>query len=215
MSNHPDSVLEAAKKTAIALGLPWSEVQPLYRSLQSETDGGAFIPKSAGRKIFTAHPHYIMRLLVAIGFSGTKISSHDANHITYGLAPDGGVMPQTAWPAAGVAGPLEVLFASLLMDQEQAKNVDSVIFDPSEKRITFYFCNGNVINYLPASSGLWHDDDDLFRARILAALALNTKSRVSFTVKILGEALAEIASSVIWRTSPSPVRFGDPEEEDA
>lgn len=213
--DYPDLVLEAAKKTAAALEMPWAEIQPFYRSLQSDDEGGcAFLPKSVGRKIFTAHPNYIMRLLVAVGFSGAKISSHDANYITFGLSPQGGVMPTTAWPAAGVAGPLEVLFAQALTDPDQAQSVDCIVFDPAEKRITFRFCNGKIINYLPASSGLWRDDDTIFRSNVLAALRLNTKSRVSHVVKISGEALAEIARSVNWRTSASPVRIGDPEEED-
>jgi len=210
---HPDSALEAAKKTAAALDMPWAEMQPIYRSLQVDEHGSGFIPKSAGRKIWTADPNYVKALLIAIGFGGGKISSHTANYLSYGLAPGGGIMSMMDWPAAGITTSLQALFRRFLTDPNEALGLECVAFDPSEKSITFRFLDGKTIEYLPASGGLWREDDVIFRQNILAALRQDTKSRVTRVVEISGEALADIARNVVWGSSPSPIRIGDAEED--
>lgn len=211
----PDSVLEAAKKTAAALDMPWAELQPIYRELQSKDENGSsFLPKSAGRKIYTAVPEYIKALLIALGFSGSKVSAHDANYIAFGLAPGGREMPIADWPAAGVTTSMQDLFNRFLTDPDEALNLDCISFDPSEKRIAFRFLDGKVIEYLPASGGYWGEDDVIFRQNILAALRQDTRTAVTRVVEISGKALAQIARDVVWRSSPSPIRFGEAEETD-
>ena len=65
----PDSLLAAARRLAEGAGLSWAEVQPYYRALQEP--GGSmqtpWLPKSAGRNVWAAHPHFIARLLFALG----------------------------------------------------------------------------------------------------------------------------------------------------
>ncbi|WP_273699644.1 hypothetical protein [Paracoccus sphaerophysae] len=206
----PDSVLDAAKKAADALGLPWADVQPLYRQMQAGDD--PWLPKSVGRKIFTAHPHYIARLLIALGFR--SLTPDAANRIARGLAVEGRGMSLLDWPAANVTGCVEGAFARLLTSPEAAEAVAAVEFDPAEKRILIRYKNGHELRFAPTSVGMWPANGDPFREAILEALGSDTRSPFYSVGVITGAALAEISRSVSWRTGPSPIEMADDDTQD-
>ena len=202
MDKHPDSTLEAAKKMAAALHLAWSEVQPIYRELQMpDRDGTAWLPKSAGRKIWLATPNYLTRLLIAIGFKQGGVSSHMANYISHGLTPGGREFWMTERPVAGIPCPVEAYFETLLFSPSRLAEVKQAEFYPATKEIRILSKSGDQDIFEPASGGFWADGDVLFRQRVLDAIHMDTGARVSSVTVIAGDAFVEMASNINWRTN--------------
>lgn len=215
--NQPDSVLEAARKTAAALGLNWSDLQPIYRDLQTNGEDGeaSWLPKSQGRRIFTAHPHYVARLLIALGFRSPKMSPSVTNFIAWGLTPEGRDLYSSEWPTAGHEALVIQEFGRLLSDPDAADTLAAVRFDPAEKSITFSYSDGSEDRrFVPSSGGYWRGDQDLFRQRVRKLMDTETRDRMSTSVVIDGAALAEISRTVAWRLTGSPVRAGQSDEAD-
>ena len=209
-----DSVIEAARKTALALDLPWSEVQPIYRALQAEDGaGGSWLPKSVGRTIFTAHPGYIARLLIALGFRAGGLAPSEANCLARGLTLEGRPMSITDWPAAGVVGPVEAILSRLLTTPEASETVEAVCFDAAAKTITIRHTDGHKLHLSPTDEGMWSPGWDMHRDAILAVLAQDTARPLSGIGVIDGSVFSKVARTVAWRTGPSPVRHGDDNDE--
>ncbi|CAA2101996.1 hypothetical protein MBUL_01461 [Methylobacterium bullatum] len=110
--------------------MQWSEVQPYYRALQE--NGGAanesWLPKSAGRNIWAAHPNFIARLMFAIAGANSLSDAHDAVEMANKMTPGGREKYLDEKDAAGILSPLERAFHVLLSDYEAAIGIQEVEF---------------------------------------------------------------------------------------
>ncbi|WP_299821338.1 hypothetical protein [uncultured Jannaschia sp.] len=214
MTHKNDSLLDAAKKTATALGLGWSDLQQVYRSLQQEdADGTGWLPKSVGRKIWTAKPSFVAKLVTGYGFNSSAFTPHEGLYLLHGLTRNGGSMPIEDWPSAGVKPPAEKRLAQIVSDPDEAAKIAELRFDAGAKSITIKYVDGSEEVFAPMSDDPWDADDVVHRRRIIDVLRKET-GPLSTVLRIQGSAIAEIAESVVWDFSGSPMRAGEVSEED-
>lgn len=135
----PDSLLHAAKQVAQIAGLPWSAVQPFYRSLQepARVEGTAWLPKSVGRNIWYAHPNYVTRLLIALAGVDDPARAHEPVEWATETTPDGRKMYLSEKEAAGITPPIEHEFGRFLLNDAVAGTLDNVEVRPDLRSIVF------------------------------------------------------------------------------
>lgn len=135
----PDSLLTAAKRLAGIAGMSWSEVQPYYRALQEGdgSEGSGWLPKSLGRNIWAAHPHYITRLLIALAGADHFSKACETIEWARELTPDGRPRHLTEEPASGVPLIIEWHLSPFLVDPTAARELVNVEVRPDEGRIIF------------------------------------------------------------------------------
>jgi len=187
----PDSALTSAKKMADIAGLPWSEVQPIYRALQ-ETDETltAWLPKSQGRAVFLAHPNYIARLLIALGSFADAKSAHAVVTRAQELTLNGRKKYLSELPGVASRSPIEDIFARILTNPSEADKLQDIEFHPDTPRIIFRWKDEteNVFicpNEMPVE-----------RARFITKRGL-----------MRCEMFRLLSRSIEWRTGPCPVDF--------
>ena len=125
------SLLAGAKLVAEAAKLEWAEVHKFYRDLQTEPSfvrgeqvgPDQWLPKSLGRNIWPAHPHFIARLLIALAASGEASGAREAVQWAAGLTRGG---RETGFPSE--QSPLELALARLLTDKAESATVEAVEF---------------------------------------------------------------------------------------
>lgn len=142
MSYTPDSLLTASKKLAEVSGLPWAHVQKYYRALQG-TDGldNAWLPKSAGRNIWFAHPNYICRLIIALAASASPDEAIPSVDWVMKLAPLGSGA-RGLHPAAGIPSPIESLLFAFLVDPAKAATLHHIEFIPESRMLAIRYVDG-------------------------------------------------------------------------
>lgn len=198
---HPlDSVLEAAKKTAEALRLPWPEVQKIYRSLQEDDPAthSGWIPKSKGRTIWYAHPNFIGRIISAYSLSGGDFSYHNAVTLTHGLALEGRNF-QFGYPASGMVAPFEGQMASYLCNTQSASKLRRIEFSLSEKEVTFVEEGRRLRFIVKECPRVITGNATLFEQAIHEVQNKPFSQRVSRTVVVDAAAIQELSETVNWR----------------
>lgn len=147
----PDSLLNAARRLAQVSGLAWSEVLPFYRALQD--NGGpsndCWLPKSAGRNIWAAHPNFIARLMFALGGADSVSGAHEAVELARKMTPGGREKHLDEQDAAGVLAPLEREFFEVLTDFEAAMRLTEVEFRLDRGEIAIVRHSGTTIYSVP------------------------------------------------------------------
>jgi hypothetical protein len=205
MSNPPDSILEAARKLARALQVPWPDLQKTYRKLQEQDPGNflTWIPKSEGRQIWYAHPNFITRLIVAHAMSGDKISCSDAVLITHGLTADG-VDFQPGYPAANHEAPLEEIFASYLCHPDRAAKLKRIELSSFDKTVAFVEDERTVECLRKPCRGIEREDASEFGKALKSVLDGDTFERLSKIAIIDGSVIQELSEQVSWRFGNFP-----------
>lgn len=191
----PLSLLAAAKKVAEFAELEWAHVQPYYRALQ-EPDGEGrevLLPKSIGRNIWAAHPHFITPLLIALATAGHPARSNAAVSWVYRLTPNGRRMNLDELPAGNVEPPVLREFVRYLTNPEAARQLRHIRFEPSELRVLFTTISG---------------EPKIFRFHIsLDKAPGNMRPRapgISTEGRIEGHVIARIAENIAWRSTDTP-----------
>ena len=116
MTSHPDTLLTAAKKVALATRLPWATVQKIYSSLQ-EAD---VLPLSQGRRIWLAQPNLVADLCMGLAFRSSGSAIPDLVKY-FEQSTLGGV----GWQADSLLFRL----ASFLADPNSANGLVRVVFE--------------------------------------------------------------------------------------
>ncbi|WP_138058677.1 hypothetical protein [Sulfitobacter geojensis] len=200
----PDSLLDAVKKTATALDLPWPTVQKIYRNLQEQDDFGTFwLPKSQGRKIWFAHPNFVTSIILAVGFSQSRLTAHQSAYLGHILTPNGRPVEITERATPNYSIFIE-LMGDILTNPEKAGHVDKLTFSGGDKSVSIHFVTGETTNFALDGSFETSFGDDAFDSGILAAAGVETYSRTNFNVSIDGAAFVEIANTVTWKTAATP-----------
>ena len=132
-----DSLLAAAKRLAEIAGLQWSEVHPYYRTLQAEPSGEGWLPKSQGRNIWAAHPHFITRLLVALAGATRPAEASQVVEWVQRLTLNGREILNDEEPAANSVSPIEEEFSSYLTNPQKAAELQRVEVQPDTHSIVF------------------------------------------------------------------------------
>lgn len=195
-----DSLLSAAKKTTLALGLEWKDVQGPYAELLDTKNGDGLLPKSSGRQVWAANPNYISRLLIAIAWRGSLLTCKESVLITWALTPNGRNLSIDEYPSSGSLNLIEGEFREYLVNIEAAKSLEHVEFDLTRRSIKFVSKSSEEKIFLPADDITWRDDEP-FSASIEAALGKDTHARLQTRILISGVVFEEIASTVEWRIS--------------
>lgn len=184
LSDNPHSLLDAAKITAKALGLEWSVVHRYYRELQGPTnmDNGNWLPKSLGRNIWSAHPHFIARLIIALGSSSTPAEAFTNVTAISTMTPDGRQRSVTEWDTYFV----ERLIAKYLIEPSRLSSLDRIEFDPADNEVVFHSKDGSSERFeAPGSVRNWQRG--FYWRGVITATVLET-----------------IAAEVRWRTYDTP-----------
>ena len=194
----PFSLLTAAKLVADVAELPWAHVQPYYRALQEPAGDGqvAWLPKSAGRTIWMAHPHFIAPLLIAVATAGHADRSNAAVDWVYRLTPPGRRRNGSAVPEPGIEAPVLREFVRHLTDVDAARGLRHIKFEPSDLQVMFTPYEG---------------EPTVYRFHVsLDKVPGNMRPRVpgiSQDGRIAGHVMARIAESVAWREpNTAPIR---------
>jgi|ERR1700674_3714630 len=175
------SLYAAAKVLAGILGVPWTELQATYRALQGETRAKiCWLPKSAGRNVYYAHPSYIDRLLVAHVSSTNANSARDTVEWMVQLSLNGKKHDLAEKPAANIPSPIEKVFHRYLVDAKEAAKLETVEIHPDAHRIIFNV--GRSYTWLPEP-----DANDLPLAPVI------TKRPV-----ISGDVFRALAEKISW-----------------
>ena len=138
MSYTPHSLLDASKLLADIANIDWATAHRFYRNLQADPD--PWLPKSLGRNIWHAHPHYIARLLIALSMSESPEGATAAVNAVLELTPGGRGRYLTETDQSLV----EMALTQFLIHADQADNVERVEFDPVEVTVAIVFKNGTV-----------------------------------------------------------------------
>lgn len=203
MSDKPDSLLTAAKKVAEHSGLPWSHVQKAYADLQVEptymsgeqVGPSNWLPKSVGRNIWAAHPHFVSRLLVALAAASDPSQSREAVQWTRDLTPDGRPLGITEGDHAGVVNPFEAALTRYLIDPAKAETLAYVEFVSDWRRVLIRDCNDREEVWASAEPA-YPENNPLIRFRGVIA----------------GNLFLKLSQTVRWRRADqSPVTTGDDE----
>ncbi|MHC2108351.1 hypothetical protein [Methylobacterium sp. CM6246] len=187
----PMSLLAAAKAVAEIAELPWTQVLAYYRALQEPTGDGtvAWLPKSVGRSVWMAHPHFITPLLIALATAGHPERSNQAVDWVYRLTPNGRPRNLDELPAAGIEAPVLREFVRYLTDPAEARKLSFIRFEPSDLRVQFVPSKGEPATYR-------------FHVSLDKAPG-NMRPRVpgiSPDGRIAAYVMAQIAQTIVWRT---------------
>lgn len=186
LTDTPHSLLDAAKITARAAYVEWATAHRYYRDLQGDPDRDpvVWLPKSLGRNIWAAHPHYIARLLIALG--SASIPSDAAKSVTAiaAMTPDGRKRHIVEDDVYFV----ERAITSLLVDPEKLAKLDRIEFDPADGEVQIIYQDETVDRFAqPGATRNWQRG--FYWRGVIRATVLST-----------------IASEVRWRTyAESPI----------
>lgn len=149
--NEPDSLLNAARKVAEIAGFPWATVQAYYKALQEPAgkDHLIWLPKSVGRNIWSAHPNFITRMLIALAATTNPAEASDAVRWAQELTPEGRKRYLTEEPAANIPVLIESAFFKYLVDEKAAAELANVEVHPDSKTIIFNMKTGQSVIYRP------------------------------------------------------------------
>jgi hypothetical protein len=190
----PDTLLEAAKATAIATDLEWSFVQKFYQALQrSNDDTSAYLPRSKGRQLWVAHPNFISRLLVALAVVENPNGAVTAVDWSTSLDVDEVTSMHPLGVARGTISPLEAQMAMFLSNPKHADELDKVVFQKDCNKVVFCLTNGDKLSFSAESASNANSH--------LTSLKIQRRGVVS------GETFQRLARMVHWRrASDKPTR---------
>lgn len=186
LTDTPHSLLEAAKITAKAIDLEWSIVHRYYRDLQGDPkqDEGPWLPKSLGRNVWAAHPHYIARLLIALGSAATPTEAAQSVTTINRMTPGGRKRHLAETDVYFV----EKAISDLLLDPEKLLTLDHIEFDPTYRSVKIVFQDGS------------------FESFVEAGTSPNWQRGLYWVGVIRASVLKDIAAEVRWRTfAESPI----------
>ncbi len=188
-----DSILNASKKLATVAGLRWAEVQPYYRALQES--GGRYsspwLPKSSGRQVWAAHPHYVLRLLIALACAPTPSDSHEAVEWVFDTLPGGRDRQMTERHAANRVPIIEQVLSAYLTNEEDAADLVQVEFQPDRQRVVVVTkSQGEQLFALPA------DESIAAQAQSVGIVRRSV---------ILGSVFVALQREIAWREDGNPL----------
>lgn len=176
----PDSLLDAAKKVAVALRTEWSTVHKFYRALQGEP--APWLPTSLGRNIWAATPEYVARLLIAVGAAddvdGAKAAVEWTRQLTR-AGRDWSLMEKDT-------SPVELEIQKYLIDESESADLVNIEFLPDLRRVVFREQHRTRDFLLPLGEPLPN------------APALQRRGVIS------GGVLQELSHTVAWRLQLQP-----------